>query len=211
MMILFVPSQSGSPSVSGEASFRDLILRVRAGDEAAAAELVRRYEPAIRRTVRVRLRDPRLGRVLDSLDICQSVLASFFVRAALGQYELDRPEQLLKLLTVMARHKLANQAHRERAQRRDCRRIEEGPDQEQHLLAAGASPSEQVTARELLEEARRRLTPAERQLLELRQQGHEWADIGRELGGTPAALRMQLTRAVERVSQELGLDEERHE
>ena len=56
--------------------------------------------------LRVRLVDTRLNRLLDSMDICQSVLASFFVRAALGQYELETPEQLLKLLATMTRNKL---------------------------------------------------------------------------------------------------------
>ena len=40
------------------------------------------------------------------MDICQSVLGSFFVRAATGQYKLETPEHLLKLLTTMARNKL---------------------------------------------------------------------------------------------------------
>src|SRR5262245_23610315 len=57
----------------GGPSFDELMRRVRAGDEQAAADLVRRYEPAIRRAVRVRLRDPQLRRLLDSIDICQSV------------------------------------------------------------------------------------------------------------------------------------------
>src|SRR3954469_24678427 len=102
--------------------FQDLIRRVRAGDDAAATELVRIYEPAIRRAARVRLGDSRLRRLFDSMDICQSVLASFFVRAAMGQYELDQPDQLLKLLTRMATNKLANQAHHHRARCRDYRR-----------------------------------------------------------------------------------------
>ena len=55
--------------------FADLLARVRAGDP-AATELVRRYEPA----VRANLVDPNLRRHFDSLDICQSVLGSFFVR-----------------------------------------------------------------------------------------------------------------------------------
>ena len=42
-----------------------------------------------------RLADARLGNLLDSMDICQSVLTSFFVRAAAGQYDLETPEQLL--------------------------------------------------------------------------------------------------------------------
>ena len=79
-------------------------LRVRAGDEQAATELVRSYEPAIRRAARVRMTDVRLRRVLDSMDICQSVMASFFVRAASGLYDLETPEQLLRLLATMARN-----------------------------------------------------------------------------------------------------------
>ena len=66
--------------MSEPGSITECIRRVRAGDEQAAAELVRRYEPLIRREVRFQLEDRRLCRVFDSMDICQSVLASFFVR-----------------------------------------------------------------------------------------------------------------------------------
>ena len=143
-----------------EPSFAEFIRRVRAGDERAAAELVERYEPAIRRAVRVRLRDPRLRRLIESVDICQSVLATFFVRAALGQYDLENPDQLLKLLTTIARNKLAGQANREHADRRDQRRI--NPDAViEECLAPGSSPSHQVSNREIVQEARRRMTPKE--------------------------------------------------
>ena len=194
-----------------ELSFTDLIQRVRTGDQEAAALLVRRYEPAIRRAVRIRLTDSRLGRVLDSMDICQSVLASFFMRAALGQYELHAPEQLLRLLATMARHKLADQVDRERAECRDNRRLAAGSGDAHELLAAANSPSEQVAARELLQEVQRRLSPDERRLVEMRNQGLEWADIAGQLGGSPEALRKRLARATNRVAQELGLDEFDHE
>src|SRR5216684_6247091 len=111
-------------SMSEETAFVDLIRRVRAGDAQASAELVRRYEPAIRIAVRVRLNDPGLRRLFDSMDICQSVLGSFFVRAALGQFELDNPDQLLKLLVTMARNRLTNHALQEQAACRDYRRTE---------------------------------------------------------------------------------------
>src|SRR5215470_11467705 len=96
-------------------TFADFLGRVRAGDEQAAAELVRRYESAVRIEVRMRLADSRLRRVFDSMDLCQSVLASFFVRVAAGQYELERPEQLVRLLVTIARNKVAFQARRQRA------------------------------------------------------------------------------------------------
>src|SRR5438876_11600918 len=103
-------------------TFADFVRRVRAGDEQAAAELVRQYEPLIRREVRLHLEDRRLCRVLDSMDVCQSVLASFFVRTSAGQYDLERPEQLIKLLVKMARNKVVSAARREHPQRRDSRR-----------------------------------------------------------------------------------------
>jgi RNA polymerase sigma-70 factor (ECF subfamily) len=192
--------------MTDEADFATLIERVRAGDEEAAAVLVQRYEPAIRRAVRIRLTDAHLGRVLDSMDICQSVLASFFVRAALGQYELKAPQQLLQLLATMARHKLADQVDREHAGRRDSRRLEPGNSDVHDVAAAAASPSKQVTTRELLQEVQSRLSPEERQLMELRGQGLGWAEIAKQLGGSPEALRKRLTRAGNRVAQEIGLD-----
>jgi RNA polymerase sigma factor (sigma-70 family) len=198
-------------AMTDKSSFRDLIRRIRAGDQDAAGELVRRYEPTIRRAVRFRLTDARLGRVLESMDVCQSVLASFFVRAAAGQYELDQPEQLLRLLVTMARNKLASQARREQAERRDNRRASAAAADPQELAAPDPSPSQQVASRELLVEVRRRLSPDERRLVELRGEGLEWAEIAARLGGNAVALRKQLSRALDRVTQELGIDETSHE
>jgi RNA polymerase sigma-70 factor (ECF subfamily) len=193
--------------VPADDSFPDLIRRVRAGDQEAAAQLVRRYEPAIRRAVRVRLVDDRLRRQFDSMDVCQSVLASFFVRAALGQFELDRPEELLKLLAVMVRNKVAERAGHQRAARRDYRRAAAGLDAAEAVPAADAAPGRQAEARELLDEARRRLADDERQVFELRAAGHGWDEIAGRVGGTPEAARKKLSRAADRVARDLGLDE----
>ena len=193
--------------MSDDEIFRDLIRRVRAGDEQAAAELVRGYEPAIRRAVRYRLSDTRLRRTCDSMDICQAVLGSFFLRAACGQYELDTPTQLLKLLATMARNKLSKEATRQRAARRDHRRLSAGGIEDCQVAADEPTPSRQVASRELLAEAQRRLSADEQQLVELRNQGLEWADIAAQLGGTPELLRKKLSRALARVAKELGLDE----
>src|SRR5262249_13118243 len=159
-------------------------------------------EPAIRRAARVRLVDRRLGRALDSMDICQSVLASFFVRAALGQYELDQPEQLLKLLATMARNKVADHARHEQAWRLDNRRIEDGSAEDRQLAAVGPTPSQFVAAKEMFQEVHKRLSEDERILADHRAQGREWADIAAEVGGTPEALRKRLSRAIDRVAQE---------
>jgi RNA polymerase sigma-70 factor (ECF subfamily) len=185
--------------------FRSLIRRIRAGDEAAAAELVRNYEPVVRRAARLRLVDSRLQCLFDSLDISQSVFASFFLRAALGQYELDRPEQLLNLLLNMSRKKLVDHARRQGAARRDYRRgMGELP--EHAFISPEPDPVRQVAARELLQNFRKRLTEEECRLVDLRAAGHNWNQIAAEEGKSADTLRKKLARAVNRVAADLGLD-----
>lgn len=187
-------------------SFQELIRRVRAGDQDAASDLVRRYEPAIRRAVRVRLADSRLERAFDSMDICQSVLASFFMRAALGQYDLETPQQLMGLLAKMARNKLIDQVDRQQAQRRDHRRMHGASLADGQVAAKGSTPSQQLAARELLDEVKRRLSPEEFQLIELRAEGLDWESIAQQLGKSAEAVRKRFARATDRISQDLGID-----
>ena len=150
-------------SMSDVTAFAGFMRRVRAGDEQAARELVERYEPVIRREVKMRLRDPRLYRRLDWADICQSVLASFFVRATSGQYDLSQPDQLLRLLVVMTRHKLSKQERRHRADKRDYQLAEErDPADLEGRPGAEPTPSRLVAGRELLDTFRARLSEEER-------------------------------------------------
>jgi RNA polymerase sigma-70 factor (ECF subfamily) len=192
--------------MSEENAFRALISRIRTGDQQAMAELVRRYEPALRRAVRLWLRDPHLRRLLDSTDVCQSVLLNFFAAIAAGRYLFDTPEEMLRLLTVMARNQVVNDALRHRAERRDHRRASSADPEELAVPDPGPSPDQYVAAQELLQKARHLLTPEERQLLELREQGLGWAEIATARGVSPEALRKQLARAVSRAARTLGLD-----
>jgi RNA polymerase sigma-70 factor (ECF subfamily) len=196
--------------MSEDAHFAEFLRRVRAGDEEAATDLVRRYEPLVRREVRLRLCDPTMNRLLDSMDICQSVMASFFVRAAAGGYDLEQPGHLVRLLIGMARHKLASAVRKHRAQRRDNRRICATPVDE--IAAAGAAcPGRRAQGKELLALVREQLTAEERQLADRRAHGHNWGEIAAELGGTPDARRVQLSRALDRVTRQLGLEEDADE
>lgn len=193
--------------MADHATFAEFLRRIRAGDADAAAELVRQFEPVVRLEVRMRLSDPRLRRLVDTADICQSALLSFFVRAAGGQYEIDRPDDLVKLLVGIARNKLAFQARKHRRQRRDVRRQEPLEGNASAVPAADPTPSRQVEAAELIREFRLRLGNEERELAERRAKGQGWVAIATELGGTAQGRRKQLTRAVDRVARELGLDE----
>jgi RNA polymerase sigma factor (sigma-70 family) len=193
--------------MSDDGTFTEFIRRIRAGDQGAAADLVKRFEPLIRREVRLHLEDRRLSRLFDSMDVCQSVLASFFVRAASGQYDLNQPDQLVRLLVQMARNKLASAARMHGRRRRDLRRVEECGEALERAAAPGPTPSEAVAWQELLVRFRAALTEEERQVADLRCEGLVWKEIAARLGGTATARRMQLTRAVDRVARELGLAE----
>ena len=196
------------PVPDDQPEFTEFIRRIRAGDAAAAAELVRDYEPLIRREVRLHLEDRRLTRLFDSLDICQSVLASFFVRTAAGQYNLESQSHLLKLLVTMARNKLASAARLHYRERRDTRRLSSrGQDTVARTAATESDPCEIVAGRDLLDRFRRCLNAEERQLAEWRSDGVSWTEIAVRLGGTPDARRLQLSRAVDRAARELGLEE----
>jgi DNA-directed RNA polymerase specialized sigma24 family protein len=193
--------------MTDETSFADLLERIRNGDAAAAQELVQRFEPVLRRMVHVRLVGNRLRRLVDSDDICQSVLASFFIRAALGQYEISSSDDLLKLLAVMARNKVVNKARRIERGGAEGKRVSLAELSNSKLATASAGPSQHAALKDLLHEVRRRLPREEIRLLELRQQGMEWADIAEQTGDKPDALRKRLTRAVDQVAQELGIDD----
>jgi RNA polymerase sigma factor (sigma-70 family) len=195
----------GSP-MADDSEFFDFVGRIRAGDQQAAAELVRRYEPAIRLEVQMRLRDTRLRRAFDASDVCQSVLASFFVRVAAGQYDLESPEGLTGLLVRMARNKLASQARRHTNSRRDVRRTS-AAEGEPNVVATCSTPSREIEMRDLLQQFRNHLSDDERQLADARSQGKSWNEIAMQLGGDPRALCKRLERAVDRVCQELDLSD----
>jgi RNA polymerase sigma-70 factor (ECF subfamily) len=190
------------------AEYAEFIRRVRRGDEQAAEQLVRRYEPEIRLEIRtrLRLRDQRLRRLFDSLDVCQSVMASFFVRAAVGEFDLDEPQQLIRLLVGMARNKLADRVRYHHRQVRDVRRVAAEPSPDVGPAAVEETPSQLVAGRELLAKFRERLSDDERRVADLRATGLGWDAVAAALGGTPEGRRKQLARAVARVGRDLGID-----
>ena len=192
--------------MSNARTFTELLRRVRAGDQDAALELVRDYEPEIRREVRLRLTDPKLRRTIDSLDICQSVFGNFFVRAAAGQFDLVRPEDLLRLLVKMARNKVIDRHRRERVRSSRARPAPATVTPRNEPTDPGPSPSSIASGKELLDEARRRMTDEERQIADARTRGQTWEEVAKSCGGNAEALRKRLARACDRVVAELGLD-----
>jgi RNA polymerase sigma-70 factor (ECF subfamily) len=186
-------------------AFLDLIRRVRAGDPQACAELVRDYERFVRRVVRLRL-PANLAAVCSHSDVCQTVLGCFFVRARLGEYELTTPQQLVQLLSGMARNKALKALRREHADCRDARRRAARPVEEHGVADAGQTPSELVAHDELVRKAEEMLPEPERQVVELLRQGLKWPQIAARLGGGAEAVRKRHERARADVLRRLGLE-----
>jgi DNA-directed RNA polymerase specialized sigma24 family protein len=172
----------------------DLLARLRRGDETAATDLVSRYGPALRRH-------------FDSEDVCQSVLASFFARAACGQLAPDDPAGLLRLLVRMAVRKVGRRARNLRRLRRDHRRDTAGGEAWLSVPASSPSPDRVVSGRELLTAVRAGLGADDRRLADLRAEGMSWVEVAGRTGGTPEARRKQLRRALDEVLVSLGVED----
>ncbi len=197
--------------MSEVAEFEVLMQRVRQGDADAASELVSRYERELQIMARVRLTDPALRREFDSIDVCQSILANFFIRAASGQFQLDTPDQLIKLLATMIRNKVTDIARRSRRDRRDVRRLSPTRADDLPLAQAIETPSQHVANAELLRLARHHLSESELDIVNRRRAGSDWQDIARAMDSTPEAVRKRFSRSMDRVMHKLGLDASHHD
>jgi RNA polymerase sigma factor (sigma-70 family) len=189
-------------------SFRNLIQRLRAGEESAARELVERYGPHIQRIARIRLQGSGLRRVVESADICQSVLANFCLRAVEGQFELESPDKLLALLSTMTRNHVLKKLAYHSTQRRDLRRQGGSEEKLDQLANREKTPSVLVSNAEMMDHVRRLLNEDERYLLEQRAAGRSWMELSEELGVPPDRIRKQAKRAAERLAVALLEDDD---
>lgn len=191
------------------AEFEKLLARIRSGDEEAAKYCVEYFEPEIRRVARVRLRDPRLQAIADSVDVSQSVFGKFFQTYGKNTSELRHPSELLALLVKMTKNKVIDLARkhkpvyqpakatpaiaRETAQLGDLDAIFDDP-----------GPSSVIASRDLAEHIRRKMTAEEYDIMERRNSGQAWDQIASELDRSADALRKQLQRALNRLRTELN-------
>jgi DNA-directed RNA polymerase specialized sigma24 family protein len=182
-----------------EASFRDLMRRVQAGDPQAALEIVRNYEWAIRLQVRVRLTQPDLRRLLDSMDIVQRVWASFFPRVVAGQYEVDDPKKLLNLLITLAHNKLLDEAKNLRRKRRSNSQAPGGIYAQNEPVDPHPGPVQVVEEREFVQQFREHLSAHDQSIWDQRLQGRTWSEIAAQRNTDPDVLRIHFNRAVERI------------
>jgi RNA polymerase sigma factor (sigma-70 family) len=199
------PNVRNSPSRvarMNEMSFAALMDLVRTGDELATSEIMQRYGAEVRRIARVRLRHGKLRRVLESSDILQSVMGSFFRRADHGEYEdrLSTPDELLRLLATMVRFKVIDQVRRAASGRRGGKFDVVELIDSAIAPSSELSPDQQLIQSELIDLVKDVMTTEEWELWRLRHGDNlEWAEIAQKVGGSPEANRKRLERLQERL------------
>jgi RNA polymerase sigma factor (sigma-70 family) len=173
----------------------ELLARVRGGDDAAAAELVQRYERVVLRSVRSRL-GKSMRSAMDSMDVMQSVHRSLLTGVKNKRFELATPQQLIGLAVVMVQRKVA----------RHWRKLKQFP-----AAGAGAAgqsavttlesiasdesaPSEMAAASDLLDRLLGQLGDLDQQLVRLKLDGHSSVEAAKILGREPAFIRMRWSR-----------------
>jgi len=174
-----------------DCSDRSLLARLRGGQQEAATQLYFRYAQRLRTLVRARC-SRQLSRRLEPDDIVQSVFRRFFRRVLQGDYDVPPGEELWGLFLVIALNKIRTEEAFHRAGKRDVNRVIG-----QNDLAALHSEVEADTAHLQLcvEDALGQLPEQYRQMVELRIQGHEVAEIARQTGRSK--------RTVERILQDV--------
>lgn len=188
----------------GEQTAGELLARWQAGDQQAATALFHRYADRLIALARSRVSGHLTHRV-DPEDVVQSAYRSFFADARKGRYASSAGGELWQLLVSITLHKLHKQINRLRTQKRSVAR-------EQHLPDAGAlhglhaavlaqepSPVEAVALTDEVEQLMRRLDSVERQILQLRLQGHNLGEIADQVNCSERTIR----RALDEIKQQL--------
>jgi RNA polymerase sigma-70 factor (ECF subfamily) len=186
----------------------DLLARWQGGDQDAAGVLFRRYAERLIALTRKRL-SARLNARVDPEDVVQSAYRSFFHGARDDRFHLERGGDLWRLLVAITLHKLNDQVKRHTSQKRSLAAEKLFCSEDSLLgLQGGALASEPSSDQALaladeLEHVMAGLLPVQRQMLELRLQGHNLEEIAEQTGLSRRTVR----RVLERIKSELA---ERH-
>lgn len=176
-------------------SFTDLAARLRAGDQAAASEVFRRFAGRLIGLARSEL-DARLRRKVDPEDIVQSVYRSFFTRYGAGQFDLSNWDSLWGLLAVITVRKCLSRTEYYLAQRRtvagEAEMARHDPDAASGLSDAvdrEPTPLEAAVLTETIEQMLRGLASDDRSIIELTLQGYTAPEISAQLGRAERTVR----------------------
>ena len=189
--------------MNAEQSFDQMMVRLRAGDDAAAGAVVERFSRRLAALARKKL-DGQIRRKVDAEDVLQSVFKSFFVRHANGQFEPTGWDNLWTLLTVIAVRKCGKRWKFFRASRRNVGReaaigAESNPGWE--AFDRQPTPDEAVAVADTVAHLMRGLDERGREILSLRLQGRLVEEIAAEVGCAERTVRRVLDHVKTRLQE----------
>jgi RNA polymerase sigma-70 factor (ECF subfamily) len=192
------------PSPPPGPSDRSLLARLRDGSQGAAGELYDRYAQRLLALARAKCGADLAARV-DVEDIVQSVFGSFFRGAQQGFYEAPPGEELWGLLLVIALNKIRAKGAYHRAAKRDVRKTQGGD----ALDAGGYDPPADDAAaagllRLVLDEALGQLPERNREIVRLRIEGYEVAEVAEQTGRSKRTVERVLQDFRKRMTESLG-------
>jgi RNA polymerase sigma factor (sigma-70 family) len=171
-------------------SFDDMMARLRAGDNDAAAQVFNRFANRLIELARRRL-DPQIRQKLDPEDVLQSVFRSFFVHQAAGQVTgLESWDNLWAWLVVITMRKCGRRIEYFHSASRDVQREIPTPLSDDDSSAdSGTSsdeptPSEAAMLTETVEQLMNNLEGRHREILALSLQGYTAVEISTHVGCT---------------------------
>ncbi|HEV8001858.1 MAG TPA: sigma-70 family RNA polymerase sigma factor [Planctomycetaceae bacterium] len=185
--------------MSSEDSFPQLLARVRAGDDAAAAIVFRRFVDQLAAKAHRHLA-PAVRQRLDAEDVIQSVYRTFFRRVRQGEFQLDHWGCLWGLLTRITVRKCAraggrgkNRPHQVSAMT-DADSSADESTLDWEALAREPSPAEAAAFNDTLDILMKPLRESHREIVVLILRGHTQEEIGRQLGCSERTVRRVLVQ-----------------
>jgi RNA polymerase sigma factor (sigma-70 family) len=177
----------------------DLLLeKLSSGDDAAAEDVFRAYEPYLRMVVRRQL-SPGLRAKFDSMDVVQSVWVHALKGFREAGWRFADATHLRSFLLQITRHRFIDRLRRH-GRALDRERPLSESDAEEVLADSGPAPDEALQADELWEQMLDLCPPAHQAILRLKRQGAATAEVAERMGLHEGSVRRILNDLARRLA-----------
>jgi RNA polymerase sigma factor (sigma-70 family) len=175
----------------------ELLEKLCSGDDDAAEEVFRAYEPYLRKVVRRQL-TPALRSRFDSMDVVQSMWADLLSGFRESGWRFESAGQLRAFLVRAIRNRFID---RVRTTRRGLAAEQPLPPQID-LPSSAPAPSAEVRATDLWQRLLERCPEEHRSVLKLKREGRSLAEISERVGLHPDSIRRILRDLSRQVARE---------
>jgi RNA polymerase sigma factor (sigma-70 family) len=188
-------------AMGSDATFDEVMRRVRAGDGAAETALFQQY---VRRLIALAARqfDASLRDRADVELVVLSACKSFFLRNRRGEFQVDDWGELWSVLAMITLRKCADRLRHLRAARRDAGREvawPDGDDDPSYLLDRAPTPVEAAILTDTVATLFQAMTPDDRPIVEQILLGYTAQETAAQLGCSERTVRRVRQRAQRRL------------